>query len=79
MTKSIVRIALAGAVGAVLVVSPAFAAKKPKWGDDADKKQQYTHEQVRKKQVRANAHRPFYQPIFHPLVGKNGFFTKIFR
>ncbi|MCK0197184.1 hypothetical protein MWN34_09690 [Ancylobacter sp. 6x-1] len=66
--------ALAAAV-ALSVAVPAAYAQSPelkKFGTSNRNAQLKTHEQIRKEQVRKNAHRPVYEPLTHNLYkGKN--------
>lgn len=69
-TRMIVSTVLAGALGASLLSAPpAFAyQQKPKWGDSETRKELYTHERVRKQQVRQVRRTGPFKPIFHPLT-----------
>lgn len=77
--KSTVSLALAATLGASLMAAPAFADKlqKPRFGSNPDKVQDYTHEQVRKKQVRQTQRSggPF-QAMFHPLTSAWNQYTR---
>ncbi len=60
---------LAGAIGASLLAAPAFAyEQKPNWAANETVKNDYTHEKVRKQQVRQTRRSGPFKPIFHPLT-----------
>jgi hypothetical protein len=65
----IIRVVIAGAVGASLTAVPAAAyQQKPTWASNERVKNDYKHEKVREQQVRQTRRSGPFKPIFHPLT-----------